>query len=467
MFFKKLRFVILVALGIGLYSIPVSFVSEKAWHLFSIFSLTILGVILQVYPIACITLLGLTAILTLNLIDIDQALSGFSTSTIWLVGSIFFISRGIMKTKLGERIAYLLIYFIGSTPLKLAYIISSVELLFAPVIPSNTARAGGIMMPIVKAVAQTLGEDKENISYNEIRSFLVQVAFHANVITSAMFLTAMVGNPLAQSLAKTKGVVFNWIDWFAVAIVPGLISLATIPFFIFKLKPLTQQSALEVRLMAKEKLESIGRFAKEEKIMGGILILMLILWVLGDKFWNIHPVSTAILGICLCLLTKIIDIEDMLKEYNAWSTILWLSILITMSTSLEQYGFISFISQKLAVFVNSFSFYNAILTLLLIYFGFGYLFAGNSAHISALYTAFLTVLISIGSPPILSALLLAFLSNLYSSLTPYGSTVGSLYFATNYVSTKTWWTQGLLVGLINLLIWLGVGIFWWKLIGYL
>jgi DASS family divalent anion:Na+ symporter len=34
-----------------------------------------------------------------------------------------------------------------------------------------------------------------------------------------------------------------------------------------------------------------------------------------------------------------------------------------------------------------------------------------------------------------------------------------------YVDQTTWWKFGFLVSVINLIIWVGVGSLWWKLIG--
>ena len=46
-------------------------------------------------------------------------------------------------------------------------------------------------------------------------AFLIFTEFQGNLITAAMFLTAMAGNPLAQNLAeKTAHVHITWMNWF-------------------------------------------------------------------------------------------------------------------------------------------------------------------------------------------------------------------------------------------------------------
>lgn len=55
--------------------------------------------------------------------------------------------------------------------------------------------------------------------------------FHGDTITSAMFLTAMAGNPLAQAFASYANINISWITWFLAALLPGIVSLIVIPFF--------------------------------------------------------------------------------------------------------------------------------------------------------------------------------------------------------------------------------------------
>lgn len=53
-----------------------------------------------------------------------------------------------------------------------------------------------------------------------------------------MFLTANHPNPLsAQLAAATVGVTLSWGSWALAAVVPGLVSLALIPLFIYKMHP--------------------------------------------------------------------------------------------------------------------------------------------------------------------------------------------------------------------------------------
>jgi len=68
---------------------------------------TIVGIIAKLLPMGAIALLGIAVTALSGTLTINQALSGFGNSTIWLIVVAFFISRGFIKAGLGSRIAYL------------------------------------------------------------------------------------------------------------------------------------------------------------------------------------------------------------------------------------------------------------------------------------------------------------------------------------------------------------------------
>lgn len=70
-----------------------------------------------------------------------------------------------------------------------------------------------------------------------------------------------------------------------------------------------------------------------------------------------------------------------------------------------------------------------------------------------------------GTPPYLAALSLAFFSNLCVSLTHYGGGPAPVYFGAGYVDLRAWWSVGFIVSLVNIVIWLGIGPFYWKALG--
>ena len=176
--------------------------------------------------------------------------------------------------------------------------------------------------------------------------------------------------------------------------------------------------------------------------------------------------TTAILiGISALLITGVITWSDLLQDSYAWDTLTWFATLIMFATYLGKLGFTTWLSSSIASHLTGLNWVIGFGLLALVYFYSHYLFASNSAHIGAMYAAFLVLSISLGTPPLLAALALGFISNLFGGLTQYGSGPAPILFGAGYVSVTEWWKLGFIFSIINICIWGIVGAFWWKLIG--
>lgn len=60
-----------------------------------------------------------------------------------------------------------------------------------------------------------------------------------------------------------------------------------------------------------------------------------------------------------------------------------------------------------------------------------YLFASQTAHVGALYSAFLAMNLAAGVPPLLAVLALGYSTNLFGALTHYSSGQAAVYFGGN------------------------------------
>jgi divalent anion:Na+ symporter, DASS family len=456
--------VFVLALVIWLIPAP-SGVEPRAWHLLAIFVATIVGIITKPLPMGAIALFGIAATALSGTLTINQALSGFGNSTIWLIVVAFFISRGFIKTGLGSRIAYLFMAALGKKTLGLSYGLIATDLVLAPAIPSNTARAGGIVFPLVKASAKAYGSEPDDGTARKIGAFLMQAAFQGNVVTSAMFLTAMAANPLAAKLAAGMHIDVSWGEWALAAVVPGVASLVLIPLILYKIYPPEVKETPGASQLAKEKLAEMGKMHRDEWVMLGVFFLLLFLWIFGDQLARIDSATTALVGLSVLLISSVLTWKDILHEEGAWDTLVWFAALVMMASFLNELGLIPWFTKSAQGMVGGVSWGVAFLVLCLLYFYSHYLFASQTAHVSSMYAAFLSVSVAVGTPPLLAALVLGFLSNLFSSLTHYGSGPAPVIFGSGYVELGTWWKLGALTGVMNLVIWLVVGGLWWKVIG--
>ena len=399
-------------------------------------------------------------------INLAWGLSGFSHPTSWLTFSSFLIARGFIKTGLAARLAYLFIKILGKNTLFLSYGLLATDLVLAPGMPSGNARAGGVIFPLVKSLAQIYKSEPHDGSARRIGSFLMITSFQGTQITTALFFTAMVANPLMASIAgETIGFEITWIIWALAALVPGLISLLIMPAIVYFCHPPEIKSTPKATELAQDKLAKMGRISKSEWLMAVTFVLLLWLWIFGDYLGGIKSATTALLGVALLVVTQVLSWDEIIAEKKAWNILLWFSVLLMMASFLKEFGLIAWVSQQLGGFIDGFSWPLAFCLLSVVYFYNGYFFASKAARASAMYAPFLSVALAVGTPPMYAVLVLAFLLNLSGCLTHYGTAVAPIYYGSGYVDVRVWWKIGFILSLVYIPIWLGVGGLWWQFLG--
>lgn len=462
---KILSFAISVIIGLILWNLPPpEGVTPQAIHMFSIFIFTVIGIILRPVPIGTIAFLGLTLTAATKTLTFGEAFSGFVHPIVWLIVIAFFISRGFIKTGLGERIAYLIIKHLGKSTLGMGYGMILTDLVLAPAIPSVTARVGGIIYPIVNSLAKAFGSEPYSHP-KRLGSFLMKVTFQGSVITAGMFLTSMAGNPLIADIATSVGVTISWGTWALAASVPGLICLAIIPLFLYKIYPPEVKETPNARSFAEKKLKEMGKVRVQEWIMIFSFTLLITLWILGP-FIKMQAVIAALIGLVILLLTSVLTWDDVIKEKGAWNTLMWFATLIMMATFLNTLGLTTWFSSWVQGHVQGLNWVTAFAILSLVYFYSHYFFASIVAHIGSMYSPFLVLSVALGAPPMIAAIALGFMSNLMGGITHYGCGPAPIFFGSGYVKITDWWKLGFYASVINIVIYFTIGSAWWSILGH-
>jgi len=462
---KTKSFLLVTLIGAIIWFLPVpAGLKPQAWHLLAIFVATIVGVILQPLPMGAMALLGITVAALTKTLTISQSLSGFSNSTIWLVVSAFLFARSFIKTGLGSRIAYMVMRAIGDSTLKLGYVLCISDLILAPATPSNTARGGGVLYPIVRSLSSAF-ESEPGTSSRRIGAYLMVTQFQCNCITSAMFMTAMAASPLVAVLAKqVLKIDISWGLWALAASVPGIVALIIMPYFLYKIYPPEIKHTPEAKELATRELAKRGPMTVAEKIVMAVFIGALLLWS-TSTITKLDATLVALIGVCVMLITDVLTWKDILDDKGPWDTLMWMGGLVCMADFLNKLGFIPWFAKTVAASISGVAWVPALTILLLVYMYAHYGFASLTAHVTAVYPAFIAVAVAAGAPPYLAALSMAFLSNLCGGLTHYSTGTAPIYFGAGYVDQGTWWKLGFSASLVNMVIWVGVGGIWWKVLG--
>ncbi len=449
-------------------------IDVNAWHTLVIFLSTIIAIVLNVMPIGAIGLISIAVFALLNAAGgttskqaVINALSGLDSFLIWLIVVAFFIAKGFIKTGFGKRVALLMIKYLGKRTLGLVYGLSIADLILAPATPSNTARCGGVIYPIANSLAHSFDSLPDDDSRKKMGTYLITSIGNINDVTAAMFVTAYAANPLVMKLAGDFGVTLTWGSWFTAAVAPALVSLILVPLVIYVMMKPGITKTPEAKEFAQKELEKMGKVSKDEYIMIFTFIGLLILWIFGKQL-GVHSTTAALLGLSVLLLTGVLTWDDVKGEKAAWDTLIWFAALLMMASFLNKLGFTKWLGNSIGEQLNFMKSYGWIVILVVlnaIYTYIHYFFASGTAQVAALYAVFVGVGVKLGIPVYPLALLLGFTSSLYCSLTQYSHARGPILFGSGYVKTGEWWSVGFVVNLVNQIIFVVVGLAWWKVLG--
>ncbi|KAF5763264.1 putative solute carrier family 13 [Helianthus annuus] len=467
---KPIPLAISIAVGlIVCFAIPKpSEVSKQAWRLFAIFLTTIAGLILGPLPVGAWAFVCLTITVITRTLKFKDAFAAFTNEVIWLIVVSFFFSRGFVKTGLGDRMAMYFVRWLGKSTLGLAYGLAICEAIISPAMPSTTARAGGIFLPIINSLAIAAESRPKDGSARKLGAYLIQSQFQSSSSSSALFLTAAAQNMLCIKLADSLGVKIKspWVSWFKASCLPAVASLMLTPFIVYKIFPPEIKHTADAPVLAKNKLEEMGPVKRDEWIMLGTMLVTVSLWIAGESL-DMSSVIAAMLGLSVLLILGVLTWDDCLSEKSAWDTLAWFAVLIGMASQLTTLGVVPWLSKCVASFLKSLSVGWPVELLILqsVYFFIHYMFAGQTAHVGALYSAFLSMHLTAKVPKTLSALALAFNTNLFGALTHYSSGQAAVYYGAGYVKLPDVFKLGILMAIINITIWGVIGTPWWKILG--
>jgi DASS family divalent anion:Na+ symporter len=458
------RWAVVVIPGALLYFFPLPDLNQQQSRLLGIFVATIIALVAQPVRMGVSVVLSMTLLALTRTLPPAKVLSGFSNVTVWLIFTAFLFTRAVTATGFGTRVGYLFIRQFARTPLSLGYSIAAADLVLAPFIPSDTARGGGIIFPIARSVASDFGSEPGPTS-KRIGAYLMLVSFHTCYIASAMFLTGMASNPVVAEFARQIcHVDLTWMRWLSGSVVPGMLSLIVVPWLLFRwCKPEIQDTA-GARDLARTELERMGPMNREEKWLVAIMLGVMAGWV-TSPWHGIPNTFVALAGLGAILLARVISWDDLLSEQRAWDALIWFAPILMMSDVLNETGVIKVLSGKLFAVMGGWPWPLCLFALVLAYLYVHYSFASMTAQVTALYPAFLAAAVAGGVPALIAALPLGYYSNLNAGITHYGTGSAPVFYGAGYVRQAEWWRYGFLLSVVNFIIWMGVGIWWWKLVG--
>lgn len=457
------RLITVLSVGVVVWASPApAALDPRAWHLFAIFLATIVAVLIDAMPILAAAVLAVAIAVLSGTLAPPEAYSGFSQSFLLLLVVAFLVARAVVNSGLGQRIAYLIIMRLGRSTLGLAYSLIITDFLIAPAFPSNTARSG-VLYPIHYALARQSGSRPHDGTQGRMGSFLMMAGMTGLTVSSAMWMTAMAANPAGAGIATQYGIPVSFGSWALAASLPSLAALLIVPYLLYRIFPPEVKRTPEAPAAAAEALRAMGPMSRQEWITAVTFAGMITGWALSASL-DINTAAIAFLGLGVLMLARVFTLEDLKGRGDALGIYLWFAILYTLSTQLNELGFMSFAAGGMASRLEGLPWPLVYVALIVIYVLIHYLFVSQTAHMLALYGVFLHVGLQAGVPGPLLAYMLLFATNFFAAITPQGSSANAIFLSSGYIEPRQVYQYGGLVTLFNLIVYLVVGTPWILLI---
>ena len=449
----------IVALAVAIWFSPVpEGLTAPAWHLFAIFAATIVAVVVDVIPILTASVIAVAAAVLTGTLSPAKAYSGFANGTILLIVLAFLVARAVVTCGLGQRIGYAVVSVFGRSTLGLSYSVFLVDGVIAPAFPSNTARAG-VLFPLAFSLAEAAGARADDPSRRRLGGFLMYSGIASLSVSSALWLTAMAANPLGAEIARPFGVEIGFGSWLLASSVPTLVAMLLLPLLLYKLMSPEVTVTPEAPAAAKRALARLGPLSLHEKLVLGTFVGMVGLWGASATL-GLDSTAVAFLGLGLLLLSGTLTLDDIAKQGDVLAIYLWFAVLFTLSSQLNELGFMGFLGQRLATALGGLSPVATGLVLVVAYILLHYLFVSQTAHLLALFGVFLDVGVRLGVPATILAFLLLFATNFFSGITPQGSSANLLFAGSGFMTQGELYRIGAISTAFSLLVYLVIGVPW-------
>jgi len=436
-----------------------------AWWFFALFCAVVVGLVLEPIPAAAVGVTGVALATVLGLVEpkpadaIKWALSGFANTTVWLIFAAFMFALGYEKSGLGRRLALGLVKKMGGRSVGLGYAVAFSDVILAPFTPSNTARSGGTIFPVIRNIPGLYGSEPGPTS-RRLGGPLLWTALATTCVTSSFFLTGLAPNLLALEIVKkTAKVDVSWSAWLVGFLPVGVLLVLLVPWLVSKFYAPEVKRSREVPEWAGQELGKMGKVSRNQVVMALLAIAALAFWIFGGKL--VDATAVAFSAIALMVVLGVVTWDDVLANKAAWNVLVWFATLVALADGLNRVGFVAWFAKKTAAPLAGLPPVWLMVTLTILFFVIHYMFASITAHVTAVLPVMLAVAAAVPAIDIRTfALLLCYTLGIMGILTPYATGPSPVYFGSGFVPRKDFWRLGAIFGFVYLAALLAVGVPW-------
>lgn len=235
----------------------------------------------------------IAALVIFKAAPLSKALSGYSTSGVWIVVYGMIMAAAMGQSGLSRRMALRMVSVAGKSASNLYWMFGVITYVMTFFIPSLAAKTL-LLIPILSQMAAAIGSEKG-------KSSMVKGLLFILTITACIFcmvsMTSHAAFPVTVSLiANATGHHIGWFEWFKVGAVPGtlcgFLSIVVIKY----LWPPENDDISAGQVVIKQELDKLGAMTGKEKYTLAVFLVTLLLWA-TDKLHGYDVTLVAMLTV--------------------------------------------------------------------------------------------------------------------------------------------------------------------------
>ena len=408
---------------------------------------------LAVVPIAVLT----------GTVKLKDALDGFASSSVYLLLGAFILAAAMVKTKLAERITYVILSKIGDSTRNITLGVMLANVCLAFLVPSSTARTA-ILMPVCISILDIFkAEGRSKFAVG----LLLTLAF-TNATIGAGILTATVPNPVTiDFIIKAGGPAISYMEWLIYGFPPALLmTIITWWYIQWIYKPERDHIPGGKEYIAR-KLTEFGSMSSAEWRALTVFVITVALWATG-QWTKIDATTACLVGVILLFLPKfgVLDWADANKGVS-WQIVLVCGGGIAMGDILMKTGAAKWLAVTIFKMLGLHGL-STLLLLIVVMFIIQYLhifFVGTTA----MATAFLPIILAMAStanlPPAVLALPAGMIIGGYPLLMFYNTLPNILIYGTNKLRIEDFPRVGIVLCAIACILYAVCAATYWRWMG--
>lgn len=322
---------IVLGLAIALVIKPTDALSAEALKVMGIFVWGVLNLIIALLPSYVTTITMGMLWFAVKAVPLGTVLSGFSSSTWWLIVGVMGIGSAVKNSGLLKRLSLYSLKFFKPTYTGQVLALMVMGLIIAPLIPSTTAKCA-IMGALALGISDELGLPKRGKGrFGLLMALWLGFCVSGNSFINASFQGYVVLGILPEATQAT----YTWMTWF-IRLLPWTV-VTFVAYYFFIKSAYKEDNAKEIsKEYIAEQFEAVGSMTKNEKITAAILAICLLMFVF-EKTLGIGSVVTSCLAMCALTAFGVIGPKDFING-TLWPLIVFIGFALGFGSVFNAVG---------------------------------------------------------------------------------------------------------------------------------